>query len=147
MAKLQLWPITFDQACEYVRLHHRHHIPPRGWKFGTSVWDGEKVVGVVMVGRPVARAFDNGWTLEVIRLCTIGTPHVASMLYAAAWRACRALGYTRLITYTLASESGVSVKAAGWKAIGLTEGGSWDTPTRRRVDKAPIERKTLWEMK
>lgn len=143
---LELQPIAFGEACEFVRQYHRHHQPPQGWKFGVAVNDGAKVVGVVMVGRPVARHLDNGWTLEVIRLCTDGTPHVASMLYAAAWRAARAMGYRRLITYVLASETGTSVKAAGWRVVGQAGGGTWDRPNRPRVDKAPTEQKTLWEI-
>lgn len=143
--KLELQPITYEEACEFIRLHHRHHLPPQGWKFGIAVNDKEKVVGVVTVGRPVARGLDNGYTLEVTRNCTDGTPHVASKLYAAAWRAAKALGYKRLVTYTLISEEGTSLKAAGWKAIYQTAGGSWDRKARPRVQKAPTGQKTLWE--
>lgn len=142
---LHLQPITFAEATRFVSLHHRHHLPPQGWKFGLAVNDGEQVVGVVTVGRPVARRLDNGLTLEVTRCCTDGTPHAASKLYAAAWRATRALGYQRLITYTLFSEAGVSLKAAGWRVIGETAGGSWSCPSRPRVDKAPTCQKRLWE--
>lgn len=142
---LSLQPITYREACDFIRAHHRHHAPPQGWLFGVAVNDGEKVVGVATVGRPVARRFDNGFTAEVTRLCTDGTPHVASKLYAAARRAAFALGYKRVITYTLASESGISIKAAGWKEIGRAGGGSWNVPSRPRVDKAPTEQKTLWE--
>lgn len=143
---LQLQPITFAEACAFIAKHHRHHLPPQGWKFGIAVNDGECVVGVVTVGRPVARHYDNGWTLEVTRLCTTGEHNAASMLYGAAWRAARAMGYKRLITYVLASETGTSVKAAGWRVVGEAGGGSWDTPSRPRVQTAPTERKTLWEM-
>ena len=101
---------------------------------------------MVTVGRPVSRHLDNGWCLEVTRLCTDSTPHVASMLYAAAWRAAKALGYKRLITYVLASETGTSVKAAGWKVIGEAGGGSWNVASRPRVQTAPTEKKTLWEI-
>lgn len=87
---------------------------------------------------------DDGWTLEVNRCCTDGTPNACSMLYAACWRATRALGYRRLITYTLTSEPGTSLKAAGWKVIGQTKGRSWDTPSRPRVTVNPQDR-TLWE--
>ena len=88
----------------------------------------------------------DGWTAEVTRLCALeGHPNACSMLYAAAWRACRALGYRRLITYTLASEHGGSVRAAGWREVGAAGGGSWSKPSRPRVDKAPLEQKTLWE--
>lgn len=142
---LELQPITFAEASRFVRLYHRHHLPSVGWKFGIAVNDGEKVVGVVTVGRPVARHFDNGWTLEVTRCCTTGEKNAPSMLYGAAWRAAKALGYRRLITYTLKEEPGTSLFAAGWKVVGQTQGGSWDTPSRPRVDKAPIGIKTLWE--
>src|SRR3954447_16449343 len=90
---LNLQPITYLEACAFIRLHHRHHLPPQGWKWGIAVNDGAKVVGVVTVGRPVARGLDDGLTLEVTRCCTDSTPHVASKLYAAAMRAARALGY------------------------------------------------------
>jgi len=142
---LTLQPITYAEACEFITRWHRHHLPPQGHKYSIAVNDGDKVVGVVTVGRPVARHYDNGWTLEVTRCCTDGTPHVASMLYGAAWRAAKALGYKRLITYTLASETGTSVKAAGWRVLGEAGGGSWNVPSRPRVDKAPTELKTLWE--
>jgi hypothetical protein len=143
---LELQPITFAEAAAFIRLHHRHHLPSVGHKFSIAVNDGARVVGVVMVGRPVARHLANGWTLEVTRNCTDGTKNAASMLYGAAWRATRALGYRRLITYTLIEESGTSLRAAGWKTIGQTQGGSWDTPSRPRVDKAPTGQKTIWEM-
>jgi hypothetical protein len=95
---LELQPIDFDEACKFVAEHHRHHLPPQGWKFGIAVNDGEKVVGVITVGRPVARMLDDGWTLEVTRCCTDGTRNAPSMLYGAASRAAFALGYKRLIT-------------------------------------------------
>lgn len=143
--RLSLQPITYPEACRFIKEHHRHHLPPQGWKFGIAVNDGEKVVGVVTVGRPVARHLDNGWTLEVTRCCTDGTKHAASMLYGAAWRAAKALGYQRLITYTLVEEPGTSLKAAGWKDLYVNAGGSWNVPSRPRVDTAPTGQKRLWE--
>lgn len=143
--RLEIQPITQREAFAYIARHHRHHEPPRGYKFGIACNDGEKVVGVVTVGRPVARMLDDGWTAEVTRCCTDGTPHVASKLYAAAWRTARGMGYRRLVTYTLASETGVSVRAAGWKEIGKAGGGSWHREGRPRVDTAPTGQKTLWE--
>jgi hypothetical protein len=142
---LTLQPITWPEAVAFIRQHHRHHPPSQGWKFGIGVGDGEKVVGVVTVGRPVARHLDNGWTLEVTRCCTDGTKHAASMLYGAAWRAAKALGYKRLITYTLVEEAGTSLKAAGWKDLYVNSGGSWNVPSRPRVDTAPTGQKRLWE--
>jgi hypothetical protein len=141
---LELQPISFAEASEFILTHHRHHLPPQGWKFGLAINDGQQVVAVATVGRPVARMLDNGWTLEVTRLCTDGTPHAASKLYAACWRATQALGYRKLITYTLKEEAGTSLMAAGWKIIGQTSGGSWSCPSRPRVNKAPQGAKTLW---
>ena len=148
---LDLQPIDQDEAFLFIAQHHRHHLPPVGWKFGIAVsqenFDGARVVvGVITVGRPVARMLDNGWTLEVTRCCCAeGHPGAASMLYAAAWRACKALGYKRLITYTLKTESGGSLRAMGWKCLGDAGGRSWHRENRARVDKAPTEQKTLWE--
>ncbi len=144
---IELQPIDYASACEFIRQHHRHHLPPQGWKFGIGATVGQSVVGVVTVGRPVARRLDDGWTLEVTRCCTDSTPHVASKLYAAAWRATRALGFRRLITYTLKSEAGTSLKASGWRVIGETQAKpkGWNVPSRPRVVKAPTEAKTLWE--
>jgi len=142
---LELQPITFAEACSFIDSLHRHHKPPQGWKFGIAVNDTEKIVGVITVGRPVSRHLDNGWTLEVTRCCTDGTPNACSKLYSAAWRAARAMGYKRLITYTLANELGSSLKASGWKLIGETGGGSWSRQDRPRVDTHPTGQKTLWE--
>lgn len=144
--KLEIQPIDFDEACEFVARHHRHHKPPQGHKFSIAVNDGSKVVGVIIIGRPVARILDNGWTLEVTRCCTDSTPHVASKLYAAAWRAGRAIGYKRLITYTLKSETGTSLVAAGYKLVGVAGGGTWNRKDRPRVDKHSIGQKLLWEV-
>jgi hypothetical protein len=145
---LALQPISFREAVMFIAAHHRHHLPPNGYKFGIAVNDGEKVVGVVTVGRPVARALDDGYTAEVTRCCTDGTKHVASKLYAAAWRACRAMGYTRLVTYTLIDETGVSLSAAGWRVCYETKDRpqGWDVPSRPRVVKGNTGPKRLWEM-
>jgi hypothetical protein len=142
---LSLQPITYREAVAFIAEHHRHHAPPQGYKFGIAVNDGAKVVGVVTVGRPVARALDDGFTAEITRCCTDGTPHVASKLYAAAWRAARAMGYRRMVTYTLKDETGISLVAAGWRIVGQTRGGTWNMPSRPRVDKHPLGQKTLWE--
>lgn len=143
---LELQPITFAEACEYIKRYHRHHQPPQGWKFGIAVNDGDEIVGVIMVGRPVARMLDNGWTAEVTRCCTNGHKNAASMLYGAAWRAARAMGYKRLITYTLAEELGISLKAAGYREVGKVKGGTWNRKGRPRIDKHPTGQKTLWEI-
>lgn len=102
-------------------------------------------MGVVMLGRPVARAFDDGWTAEVTRLCTDGTPNACSLLYGAAARAAKAMGYRRIITYTMPEEGGASLRASGWRAVGETSGRSWTCPSRPREDHHPISPKTRWE--
>ena len=145
---LHLQPLTFAEAKLFIEEHHRHHIPPVGNKFCIGLNDGDRVVGAVVVGRPVARYWDNGYTAEVTRLVVLdGVKNGCSKLYAAAWRAARAMGYTRLITYTLSSESGASLRASGWSIVHQTEGGSWDCAARPRVDKHPTEPKMCWEMK
>lgn len=144
---LELQPITIREAGEFVRQFHRHHAPPQGAKFAIAVNDGLKIVGVILVGRPVSRKLDQqGFTAEVTRCCTDGTPNAPSMLYAAAWRAARAMGYRRLITYTLKDEPGTSLKAAGWVVVGETSGKSWNVPSRFRIDKHPLGQKLLWQV-
>lgn len=148
VSQLVLTPITLREANEFVRVHHRHNKPVPGCKFCVAVsrFPDGVVCGVAIVGRPVARMLDNGWTLEVNRSCTDGTPNANSMLYGACQRACFALGYTNLITYTLPSESGSSLKAAGWKCIGKAGGGKWDRESRPRVDTHPLQEKLHWEV-
>jgi hypothetical protein len=143
--RLRAAPISFEDAAEFVRLHHRHHTPPVGHKFSIAAVANDEVVGVVIVGRPVARRRDDGATLEVTRLCTNGHPNACSFLYGAAARATFALGYARIGTYILKSEPGTSLKAAGWKLIAESGGGSWSRPARVRSDKHPTEPKLLWE--
>ena len=138
---LCLTPIKQKDAKVFVKQHHRHHKPPVGSIFQIACAKGDEIVGVVIVGRPVARALDNGWTAEVIRLTTDGTKNACSMLYAAAWRAARALGYKKLITYILDTEPGTSLKAAGWKCIGRCGGGTWNCKARPRVDNHPTQMK------
>jgi hypothetical protein len=143
---LQLQPITLKEAQAFIQRNHRHHGAPVGWLFGTAVNDGQCVVGVVIIGRPVARMLQDGYTAEVTRLCVLeGHPNACSMLYGASWRAARALGYRRMITYTMANEAGSSLKAAGWRELYVTKGGSWDRPSRHRIDTAPTDQKRLWE--
>ena len=149
--KYELQPLELKDAQIFVNQYHRHNIAPHRDKFRIGLNDGQKLIGVVMVGRPVARHTDDGWTLEVLRCCVLeGYKDACSMLYATAWRATRAMGYKRLITYTLISEPGTSLKAAGWKVIGETKArpNGWNTPSRPRVmpEKYPTEQKTIWEI-
>ncbi len=145
---LQVIPVSLRAANEYVARHHRHHAPARGCKFCIGVIGGNSdLVGVAIIGRPVARGLDTGRTAEVVRCCTDGTRNACSMLYGAAWRAARAMGYQRLVTYTLPAEGGASLRGAGWILIGERGGGNWNTPSRPRTDTAQPLRgpKFLWE--
>ena len=144
---LRLVPIPFAAACAFVALHHRHHQPPVGHVFSIGVAEGDELVGVAMVGRPVARGFDNGLTLEVNRTCVADTRNANSMLYGACARATFALGYRRLITYTEAGESGASLRAAGWRVIAeRPPRPGWDMPSRRREAKGRENvQRYLWE--
>jgi hypothetical protein len=142
---MEIVPITFREANKFVQRHHRHHRPVRGCKFCLSVAHDGQIVGVAIVGRPISRHLDNGWTLEVNRLCTDGTKNACSMLYGAAWRVAKNLGYKKLVTYTLPEEGGASLKASNWKCIGKTEGGSWNRTSRPRIDEHPLQEKLRWE--
>jgi hypothetical protein len=143
---LEIVPIDFAEANAFVAEYHRHHNPMQGAKFSVAVTDGEKIVGVAMVGRPVSRFLDDGWTLEVNRCCTDGTKNACSILYAAAWRAARAMGWKKLITYILDTEPGTSLTAAGWKCLGKAGGGEWNCKSRPRVDTHPTQGKLKWEV-
>lgn len=115
---MMITPITLRKAQDFIALHHRHNKPPRGHKFSVGLQDDNGVlVGVATAGRPVARHFDDGVTLEVNRTCTTGERNANSMLYGAVWRAARAMGYHRCITYTQADESGASLRATGFVRV------------------------------
>jgi hypothetical protein len=167
---LRIVPVTFETACQFVAMWHRHHEPPIGCKFCQGIADEANVLrGVAITGRPVSRVFDNGLTLEVTRSATDGTPNANSKLYAAAWQAAKALGYRRLVTYSYVQvegpvcasaecgheschqirlgESGASLRAAGWVVIAERPARpGWDMPSRprdnSRYDAIP---RTLWE--
>ncbi len=138
--------MNLTDACYWVNQHHRHHPAPQGGLFSVGLARDEEVVGVAIIGRPVDRWNDDDWTAEVTRVAVIeGVKNGCSMLYGACWRACRALGYKRLITYTLDMEPGTSLLAAGWKVVGEVKGRSWNVPSRPRIDKHPLQDKLKWE--
>lgn len=132
---MTLRPITIQAAKEYVLKHHRHNRPPVSGLFALSAEHGGVIVGVVIVGRPVAQALQDGVTVEVTRCCTDGTPHAASFLYGAAKRAAQALGYRRCITYTLQSEAGASLRAVGaTEEARLAARAGWSCASRPRQE-------------
>jgi len=108
---MELQPIKYKEACDFIREHNSQYVPSQGWMFGVAVSDREKIVGVITVGKPVAQYKDDGLTLEVTHCCTDGTKGANSMLYASALRATMAMGYKQLITYTTISESGKAEEA------------------------------------
>lgn len=144
---LHVSPITQAEANEFVRQYHRHHKPLKvGYVFSVAVADEDGVRGVAIIGRPTSQYLFDGYTLEVRRVATDGAKNACSMLYGAAWRAARALGYRQLITYTLASESGSSLRASGWHVVARVSGQKWDAPgrDRPRVELHPTTPKLRW---
>lgn len=138
---MRVVPVTFREACAFVAEHHRHNKPPKGHKFSIGVRsDDGRLVGVAMAGRPVARALDDGLTLEINRTCTDGHPNANSMLYGAVWRAAKAMGYRRCMTYTQADETGASMRAVGWiRAAELAPRGSWaDSSQALKATRDPV---------
>lgn len=145
---LELLPITHATAKSFVRNYHRHHLPPVGMIFCVGLCSGDELVGVAIAARPRARMLQDGRTIEVTRTATDGTRNANSMLYGAVWRAAKALGYRRAITYTQDGETGASLRAAGWLAVKtLPPSAGWDRPSRRRSDRGVdgIAR-TRWEI-
>ena len=136
--KLEVRPISFRAAAEFVTQHHRHHGSPRGCKWCVGAYTGDKLVGVAICSRPVARMLDDGTVCEVARLCTDGTHNACSMLYAACARIAKEMGYRKIVTYILESEPGTSLKASGWVLEDeKCGGGSWSVPSRPRTNNAP----------
>ena len=139
---LELRPISLKEANDFVTKHHRHHRPVVGHKFSIACSDaGGAIHGVAIVGRPVSRYLDDGLTLEVNRLCTDGTRNACSMLYSASWRAAKALGYRHIVTYTLDTEDGASLRAAGWQYDGPAGGPNWTGERERQIEMFPQMKK------
>lgn len=143
--KFTIERIGLDEANAFVTRLHRHHKPVVGHLFSLGAAHAGNIVGVAIVGRPVARMRDDGRTAEVTRLCTDGTKDACSFLYGAAARAAFALGFKRIGTYILAAEPGTSLTAAGWRLIGEAGGGSWSRRDRPRIDNHPTQGKLLFE--
>jgi hypothetical protein len=148
---LIIMPLDLDEANRLVRLWHRHHREVVGHKFSLGLvlaipTQEPRYIGVAIVGRPVARHLDDGLTLEVYRVAVPeGRANANSKLYGACRKAAFSLGYKKLVTYTLPSETGASLRAAGYRCIGEAGGGSWSRESRPRVDKHPTQKKIRWE--
>lgn len=144
---LEIRHIELKTANAFVSLHHRHHKAVTGHKFSIGCFMDKQLVGVAIVGRPIARKIDQYNTVEVLRCCTDGTKNACSMLYSACRRAAKELGYSRIITYILETESGTSLIASGWNYVYTNRGGSWNVKSRPRKDTAPTLPKKLFESK
>lgn len=142
---LSLTPLTLRAANAFILEYHRHHGKVQGHKFSIGLMSEGVLSGCAVVGRPVARRLDDGFTAEVTRLCTDGTRNACSMLYSACARAAAAMGYTRIVTYILAEETGTSLLATGWQRTAETRGSSWSVPSRPRIDKHPLGPKVRYE--
>jgi hypothetical protein len=142
-----LVPTTLREANAFVRRFHRHSGPVRGHKFSVGAALGDELVGVAIAGRPVARHRDDGLTIEVLRVCVAEAAprNSCSLLYGACWRAARAMGYRRAITYTLRTEDGASLRASGFTLIGEVRRQSWDRPSRPRADQRKPSERLSWE--
>ena len=144
--KMRVIPLTLKEANDFIARHHRHHKPVVGHRFslGACVVDGS-VIGVAVVGRPVSRMLPFYSVAEVTRLATDGSSNACSFLYGACARVAKEMGFQRIQTYILESEPGTSLKAAGWTFGGMTTGGSWNTPRRKRREDQPMGPKQRYE--
>lgn len=142
---LKTKPITLKEANEYVDKYHRHNKHTVGHKFSVSVVDdGNNLHGVAICGRPISRHWDDGETLEINRVCTDGYHNACSFLYGVCCRIGKEMGYKRIVTYTLETEDGASLRASGFRYDGEAGGGTWDCPSRKREIAAPTCKKKRW---
>jgi hypothetical protein len=140
-------PLHLREANSFVAQHHRHNLPTVGCKFAVGAAVDGKLVGVAITGRPVARRLDDGKTLEVLRVCTDGTPNANSFLYGRIKRIGQLMGYTRILTYTLEEESGASLRAIGAQVVGQVQPKEWSVPSRPRESQAVYGKAKLkWEL-
>jgi hypothetical protein len=146
MTRLHIIPMELKNANKFVSMYHRHHKPVQGHRFSIGCIDGESIVhGVAIVGRPVARKINASTTLEVTRLCTDGTTNACSFLYSAAARIATSLGYAKIQTYILETETGSSLLASGWSFEELIVGHAWKhTDGKPRANDHPLCDKQRW---
>jgi hypothetical protein len=142
-------PIDLREAAAFVAAFHRHNSAPVGGKFAIGVSDGEQLCWVAIVSRPVGRALDNGETLEVTRCCVIDHAPLGScsFLYARCWQAAKAMGYRRLVTYTLQSESGASLRGANYRIeheLSKRDPRQWQSRPGREWHHATGQAKLRW---
>lgn len=146
MRELYIKPITLRQARQFVQEHHRHHDMPQGGLWALALMRGDELVGAAIAGRPVSGYLQRLGYCEVIRVCVLdGVRNGGSMLYSRCKRVAQLMGYTKTISYNLPSESGASLRGAGFEAVAETAGGSWSRRKRPRTDTHPTGPKIRWE--
>ena len=141
---IDLVPVELDEANDYVRRFHRHSRRTPGWKFGVGIAERDELRGVAIAGRPVARGLDNGYTVEILRVCTDGVPNGCTRLYGACCRAAAALGYRLAVTYTLDTELGASLRAAGFHRVADVDERQWSCDARPRLERDLVGGKIRW---
>lgn len=134
-------PITFKDACAFIDSYHRHHPAPQGCKFCVSLYAQDALIGVAIAGRPVSRKLDDGFTLEITRVCSLGNKNACSMLYGACCRIAKNMGYRKVITYILESEIGTSLLASNFVCDCETAGKEHWTGIRNRGQNIPAQMK------
>ena len=138
-------PISLKLANEFVLANHRHNKPVTGHKFSIGLFDDDKLIGVAICGRPVARMADDGLTLEILRVCTDGTRNANSMLYSRVKKIAQVMGYKKVLTYTLTEESGSSLRAVGAQKDGIVKPREWSREKRKReTQKVYGKEKVRW---
>jgi len=148
--KLEVRPISFRDACGFVRRHHRHCQPPTAWRWGGALYNGFVLIGVVMVGNPVARAFMHLGVVEVTRLTVRGDTEpmlrkdACSTLYAWSSREAERRGFSRIISYVREDEPGTSLLASGWTRDCAVRGRSWHSKRRQRSNNNADVDKVRW---
>ena len=133
--KLHPLPISIKEANEFILNFHRHNAPVKNCRFAIGAGFEGKLVGVAIIGNPVARLMNDGFTMEVLRVCAKedSPKNTCSFLYGRSWRVWQQMGGLRMITYTLQSESGSSLKGSGWKIVGETKPSKgWSRKNRDR---------------
>lgn len=142
---LALCPINLRQANAYVARNHRHSKPVRGQKGSVAVTVGVGLCGVAIFGRPIARGLDDGYTIEIYRVCTDGTRNACTKLYGASCRSAAGMGYRKAVTYTLKSENGASLRAAGFTAVAEVKDRQWGCASRPRAQRESQGDRVRWE--
>ena len=155
--KYEIVPIGKREAAKFVEKYHRHNgyegqrklIEFAKIVLGARNENGE-LIGVVVAGHPRARVIQEKepLVLEIWRLCVReGNKNACSFLLGAVCRAAKEMGYKKVITYTLISEPGSSLKAAGFsrEAVCKPNPRGWATGSRKRPPWDEGQKKRLTE--